>query len=44
MANVMLALMHQLGVDDMKTFGDSTGEFSLSTASADDRGASAEHA
>jgi hypothetical protein len=30
MANVMLTLMHQLGVDDMQTFGDSTGEFSLS--------------
>jgi hypothetical protein len=29
MANVMLTLMHQLGVDDMQTFGDSTGEFSL---------------
>src|SRR3977135_726792 len=31
MANVMLALLHQLGLDDMKTFGDSTGEFSFST-------------
>jgi hypothetical protein len=29
MANVMLTLMHQLGVGDMSTFGDSTGEFSL---------------
>jgi Protein of unknown function (DUF1552) len=29
MANVMLTLMHQLGVDDMKSFGDSTGEFSF---------------
>src|SRR6266566_4585171 len=29
MANVMLTLLHQLGIDDMKTFGDSTGEFSL---------------
>jgi len=29
MANVMLTLMHDLGLDDMKTFGDSTGEFSL---------------
>jgi hypothetical protein len=29
MANVMLALMHRLGMDDLKTFGDSTGEFSL---------------
>src|SRR5882724_5376216 len=31
MANVMLALLHQLGLDDMKTFGDSTGELSFST-------------
>jgi len=29
MANVMLALMHRLGMDDLKTFGDSTGEFAL---------------
>jgi hypothetical protein len=29
MANVMLALMHRLGMDDVKTFGDSTGEFAL---------------
>ena len=29
MANVMLAAMHKLGMDDMKTFGDSTGESSL---------------
>jgi hypothetical protein len=29
MANVMLTLMHKLGVDDLKTLGDSTGEFSL---------------
>jgi hypothetical protein len=27
MANVMLTLMHRLGLDDLKTFGDSTGEF-----------------
>lgn len=33
MANVMLTLMHQLGLDDMRTFGDSTGEFSLTTPS-----------
>jgi hypothetical protein len=31
MANVMLSLMHKLGMDDVKTFGDSTGEFSLSS-------------
>ena len=30
MANVMLTLAHNLGLDDMKQFGDSTGEFSLS--------------
>jgi hypothetical protein len=29
MANVMLSLMHKLGMDDLKTFGDSTGEFSF---------------
>jgi hypothetical protein len=34
MANVMLTLLHQLGLDDMKTFGDSTGEFSLSAPAA----------
>ena len=32
MANVMLTMMHRLGLDDMKTFGDSTGEFSFATA------------
>jgi hypothetical protein len=30
MANAMLSLMHSLGLDDRKTFGDSTGEFTLS--------------
>jgi hypothetical protein len=30
MANVMLTLLHDLGLDDVTTFGDSTGEFSLS--------------
>ena len=29
MANVMLTLMHKLGLDDVKTFGDSTGEFAF---------------
>jgi hypothetical protein len=29
MANVMLSLLHKLGVDDMQTFGDSNGEFSF---------------
>src|SRR5439155_9669920 len=31
MANVMLTLMHHLGLDSVKSFGDSTGEFSLSS-------------
>jgi len=30
MANVMLDLIHRLGIDDIEQFGDSTGEFSLS--------------
>jgi hypothetical protein len=30
MANVMLTLMHKLGLDHMNSFGDSTGEFALS--------------
>ena len=29
MANVMLSLIHKLGMDDMDGFGDSTGEFSF---------------
>jgi len=29
MANVMLTLLHDLGLDDLKTFGDSTGTFDL---------------
>ena len=29
MANVMLTLLHKLGVDDITSFGDSTGEFSF---------------
>ncbi len=29
MANVFLSLMHRLGRDDIQSFGDSTGEFSL---------------
>jgi hypothetical protein len=33
MANVFLTLMHNLGLDDVKSFGDSTGEFSLAQAS-----------
>jgi len=31
MANVMLTLLHKLGVNDVETFGDSTGECSLTT-------------
>jgi hypothetical protein len=34
MANVMLTLLRQLGLDDMKSFGDSTGEFSLTAPAA----------
>ena len=30
MANAMLTLMHELGLDDMSAFGDSTGTFALS--------------
>jgi uncharacterized protein DUF1552 len=29
MANVMLTLLHQFGCDDMRSFGDSTGDFAL---------------
>jgi len=31
LANVMLTLLHSLGLDDLNGFGDSTGEFALST-------------
>jgi len=34
MANVMLSLMHKLGLDDMKSFGDSTGDFSFAAPGA----------
>jgi Protein of unknown function (DUF1552) len=34
MANVMLTLLHNLGLDDMTSFGDSTGELSLATPAA----------
>jgi len=33
MANVFLTLMHNIGVESMESFGDSTGEFSLSAPS-----------
>jgi hypothetical protein len=29
MANVMLRLLHQLGFDDLQSFGDSTGELAV---------------
>jgi hypothetical protein len=29
MANVMLSLLHKLGLDNMESFGDSTGDFSM---------------
>jgi len=34
MANAMLTMMHGLGLEDMETFGDSTGEFSLKGSSS----------
>jgi hypothetical protein len=34
MANVMLSVMHKLGLDDIQSFGDSTGEFSFTTPDA----------
>jgi uncharacterized protein DUF1552 len=33
MANVMLSVLHKLGIDDLPTFGDSTSEFDLNGAS-----------
>jgi hypothetical protein len=35
MANAMLSMLHMLGMDDMKSFGDSTGMLSLDSAVAD---------
>ena len=35
MANVMLSLMHKLGLEDMESFGDSTGGFSFSSVAQD---------
>jgi hypothetical protein len=29
MANVMLTVLHRLGLDDIESFGDSTGEFAI---------------
>jgi Protein of unknown function (DUF1552) len=34
MANAMLSALHKLGVDDVPTFGDSTGEFDLTRVTA----------
>ncbi len=34
MANVYMTLMHNMGLEDLQSFGDSTGEFSLSAAAA----------
>ncbi|MBY0492325.1 MAG: DUF1552 domain-containing protein [Gemmatimonadaceae bacterium] len=34
MANAMLGMMHTLGIDDMKTFGDSNGVLNLNSANA----------
>jgi hypothetical protein len=33
MANAMLSMMHKLGMDDLESFGDSTGDLSLSAPS-----------
>jgi hypothetical protein len=32
MANVMLSVLHQLGIGDLQQFGDSTAEFDLNAA------------
>ncbi len=34
MANVMLSMLHTLGLDEMKTFGDSTGTFDLNAVAS----------
>ena len=34
MANVMLTLLHNLGLQDLQNFGDSTSEFSLAAPAA----------
>jgi len=34
MANVMLSVMHKLGLNDLENFGDSTGEFSFASTDA----------
>ena len=35
MANAMLTLAHRLGMDDLESFGDSTGELSLAAPTVD---------
>ena len=35
MANAMLTMLHKLGMDDLESFGDSTGEFSFSSPSVE---------
>jgi Protein of unknown function (DUF1552) len=35
MSNVMLSLIHKLGMDDIASFGDSNGEFALSSVAAE---------
>ncbi len=37
MANVMLSLMHKLGLEDLTSFGDSTGEFSFAAPNVTDQ-------
>ena len=32
MANAMLSVLHMLGLDDLQTFGDSTGALDLNSA------------
>jgi hypothetical protein len=34
MANVYVTLLHNMGLEDLSSFGDSTGEFSLAAAAA----------
>jgi hypothetical protein len=43
MANAMLSVMHRLGMDDVQSFGDSTGELSFAPAVADAAGSMPPH-
>jgi hypothetical protein len=38
MANVLLTLLHRLGLEDMESFGDSTGEFSFAAPDSSPQG------